>query len=470
MFKEIFDHSPLALILVDIQGNMRFVNREAEILFGYTRSEMEGQPIEMLVPEEIRGRHPGLRSDFFRAPSPRSMGKGRNLFGVKKDQTKFPIEVGLNPIKSDEGSFVVSSIIDITGRLKAEEKFRTAVEAAPNGVVMVDSLGKIVLVNEQTERLFGYERNEILGSPIEILVPLEFRDRHPIYVNSYMKSPSPRAMGAGRDLFARKKDGTKFPVEIGLRPFHGSDGLYVISSIVDITERVKDRERLMARNEELQQFAYRTSHDLKAPLISIMGLAEFIGEDVISGDLAEISGNANKILLLSRKLNLLLGDILTLTKSDFITEEVQEIILADVIQTSRQKFEISASEKGVEIQEILGHSKSLVSQPTLITNVIDNLISNGIKYASDSRTQRFVRVKTFNDESHFHIQVEDNGLGIPLASQTEVFGMFKRFHVDQVPGSGLGLYLVKKQVLKLNGTISFESNERGTTFYISLPI
>jgi PAS domain S-box-containing protein len=470
MFKDIFESSPLALILVDIQGKMKFVNREAQILFGYTLSEMEGQPIEILVPQEIRGHHPNLRADFFRAPSSRSMGRGRNLFGVKKDGTKFPIEVGLNPINSPEGRYVVSSIIDITARVKAEEKFRTAVEAAPNGMIMVDSQRKIVLVNEQIEKLFGYSRNELLGNAIETLVPLEFRDRHPVYTDSYMKSPSPRAMGAGRDLFARKKDGTKFPVEIGLRPYHGPDGLFVISSVVDITERIKDREKLMARNEELQQFAYRTSHDLKAPLISIQGLAEYIIEDIQEKNNSEVESNAKKIVTLSQKLALLLEDILILTKSDYINEDRKEIFLSDIVETAKQKFEISATQNGVSIEQLFAHTKPLLSQPTVITQIIDNLISNGIKYADPKKERRFVSVKTFNDSSSFHIQIVDNGLGIPLEKHSEVFGMFKRFHLDKVQGSGLGLYLVKKHVQKLGGTLSFESSDQGTIFYIVLPL
>lgn len=469
MFQEIFECSPLALILVDSQGKMKYVNREAERLFGYSKEDMQNHELEMLVPHESRDRHPKLRSEFFKKPLSRSMGMGRDLFGVRRDGTKFPIEVGLNPIVSDGETFVVSSILDITSRVKAEEKFRTAVEAAPNGMIMVDEKGTIILANEQAEKMFGYMKTELLGNPIELLVPLETRGRHPTFVKSFMGSPVPRPMGVGRDLFARRKDGSQFPVEIGLRPFTGPDGVFVISSIVDITERVKDRQRLMSRNEELQQFSYRTSHDLKAPLISMRGLAEFILEDATEGNIAEVTKNAEKIITLSDKLKSLLEDILSLTKADYIEEPVTEVSIADVISTARLKFQGLSRNPNFEIREVLAHSKPLKSQGLLITQILDNLLSNAIKYGDLKKEIQIVCVRTYSDDHHFYIQVEDNGLGIPADKQSEVFGMFKRFHRENTDGSGLGLYLVKKLVQKLNGSITFESSPEKTVFFITLP-
>jgi signal transduction histidine kinase len=276
-------------------------------------------------------------------------------------------------------------------------------------------------------------------------------------------------MGAGRDLFARRKDGSQFSVEIGLRPFQGPDGLFVISSIVDITERLKDRERLMNRNDELQQFAYRTSHDLKAPLISMKGLAEFIIEDAENGDLKEVVLNAEKITHLSDRLKTLLEDILELTKADYRNEPSVDILLNDVMDNVRLKFEVMAGKQNVEIKEFFAHNKPLNSQATLITQILDNLISNAIKYSDAKKDSSYVCIRTFSDANRFYIQVEDNGLGIPTVKQPEVFGMFKRFHQENTEGSGLGLYLVKKHIFRLQGQISFESSEKGTTFFISLP-
>jgi PAS domain-containing protein len=132
----------------------------------------------MLVPERFRARHPELRQTFFSDPKPRPMGAGRDLYGVKKDGSEFPIEIGLNPIESDEGTMVLSAIVDITQRKVAElalreseRRFRQVVEASPNAMVMINRTGEIVMVNTQAERAFGYARAELVGQPVEMLVP-----------------------------------------------------------------------------------------------------------------------------------------------------------------------------------------------------------------------------------------------------------------------------------------------------------
>ena len=157
-------------------------------------------------------------------------------------------EIGLNPIKTDEGLLVLSAIVDITERKRAEELFRQAVESAPNGMVMINPDGTIVLVNAQTEKMFGYDRDELLNQPVELLVPERFRTIHPEYRSGFFASPQVRSMGVGRDLYGRRKDGSEFPVEIGLNPIKTDDGLFVLSAIVDITERKRADAALRDRS------------------------------------------------------------------------------------------------------------------------------------------------------------------------------------------------------------------------------
>ena len=243
-FRLVVEAAPNAMVMIDRAGEIVMVNAQAERVFGYSRAELVGQPVEMLVPERFRGHHPGLRATFFADPRPRPMGAGRDLYGLKKDGSEFPVEIGLNPIETDEGTMVLSAIVDITERKAAElalreseQRFRLVVEAAPNAMVMIDRAGKIVMVNTQAERVFGYSRAELVGQPVEMLVPERFRGHHPELRKTFFADPRPRPMGAGRDLYGLKKDGSEFPVEIGLNPIETDEGTMVLSAIVDITER-----------------------------------------------------------------------------------------------------------------------------------------------------------------------------------------------------------------------------------------
>jgi PAS domain S-box-containing protein len=250
-FRLVVEAAPSAMIMIDNQGLISLVNTQTERLFGYTRTELLGQRMEKLVPQRYRVSHPDLRRDFFANPSTRSMGAGRDLYGLRKDGSEMPIEIGLNPIDTAEGAFVLASIIDITERKRAESQLRQVIEHAPNGMVMVSREGKIAMVNAQIEKWFGYQRDELLGQSIETLVPQRFRANHASYRDGFIAQPSTRSMGAGRDLYGLRRDGSEFPVEIGLNPMETEQGMMVLGTIVDITERKEAEENLRRSQEQL---------------------------------------------------------------------------------------------------------------------------------------------------------------------------------------------------------------------------
>jgi len=250
-FELLLDAAPDATVVVNNEGVIQLTNRQVENLFGYAKEELIGQQVEILIPQDVRKKHVHHRSGFFKEAGIRPMGIGIELRAIKKDQSSFPVEISLSPITTSEGLLVSASIRDITDRKKAEEKFRSLLDAAPDATIIVNDKGLIEMINNQTENLFGFQRAELIGKSIELLIPENVRMKHTQHRANFIRSPKVRTMGAGIELHAIKKDGTTFPVEISLSPLQTEEGILVSASVRDITERKKAEQKLKDSEEKL---------------------------------------------------------------------------------------------------------------------------------------------------------------------------------------------------------------------------
>lgn len=257
LFEGLFRFSPDAVLVTDRDGRIIQANDQTQHLFGYSRDELIGHPVEILIPERSRGAHPGFRAGYVAAPHTRPMGANLELHGLRKDGTEFPVDIMLSSVETAEGPVVLSVVRDISRRKSAEDalrrseaQLRAIFEHSPDAIIGVDSRGKIVEVNEQVEKFFGYQRSELTGKPIEMLVPERFRNNHPSFRADYQHAPRTRPMGIGLELFGLRKDGTEFPVDIMLSPVDTPEGKMVLSVIRDLSEKKRAQEELERRERE----------------------------------------------------------------------------------------------------------------------------------------------------------------------------------------------------------------------------
>jgi PAS domain S-box-containing protein len=251
LYESLLEAAPDAILVVDAGGLIRVTNRQVQTLFGYEPGELVGKSIDMLVPERIREQHPFHRAKYVRDAETRPMGAGLELSARRKDGTEFPVDISLSAIETSEGVLVSAAVRDITDRKLVEDRnrlFQSLLEAAPDAIVVIDGQGRIRLVNRQLEETFGYARTELLGQPVEILIPESARGRHPMHRAGYLRDPRNRPMGAGLQLAGRRKDGTEFPVDISLSAIDTAEGRLVSAAVRDVTDlkRAEARNRLAA--------------------------------------------------------------------------------------------------------------------------------------------------------------------------------------------------------------------------------
>jgi PAS domain S-box-containing protein len=410
-FQLIVESSPNAIVLVNKEGKIAYINNQTEKLFGYSRTELIGQLVEMLIPQRYTEKHPGFRNSFFTSPSVRSMGVGRELFALKKDNTEFPIEIGLNPIVTVDGTMVLASIIDITERKRAEERFRLVVESAPNAMVLVNHDGIITLINRQTEILFGYERGELIGKKIEILLPERFSHYHPGHRNSFFQTPQTRTMGGGRDLFARRKNGSEVQVEIGLNPIDAAEGQLVLASIIDITERKKAEERFRLVVESAPNVMILVNHD------GIITLVNKQTELLFGYERSELIGNKLEMLLPER----FLSNHSTQREAFFKKPQTRSM------GTGRDLF--ARRKNGTEVQVEIGLNPIETAEGQL---VLASIIDITERKMQEITLKKQVELEIKNKELEQFAYVASHDLQEPLRTVSNYMQIFEEDYLDQM--------------------------------------
>jgi PAS domain S-box-containing protein len=384
------------------------------------------------------------------------------------------------PTQNGKGMRLIGVSIDITQRKQAEEKFRLAVEASPSGIVLVDGEGTIVLVNTQTEKMFGYSRAEMIGRAVEILVPERFRALHPGHRAKFLAAPVARAMGAGRELFGLRKDATEFPVEIGLNPIKTPDGILVLSSIVDITTRKQAELEVLQHREELShlgrvaamgELAASIAHELNQPLSGITINAS-TGQRLIdhgNADLGELREVLRDIVADGHRAGAVIRGIQTMVKRGSSTR--QQVNLNDVVTNVVRMVNPNAILQSCELETLLEPNlPSIEANPVQLQQVLLNLIINSLHAMQETpaANRKVVIATEWNGDGTICTSVRDHGAGISEEARER---MFEQFFTTKEKGLGMGLAIARSIVKSHGGTIAAENPDGGgARFYFTLPI
>lgn len=397
-------------------------------------------------------------------------------------------------------------------------------ESAAEGIVVVDATGKIALANDSLLNMFQYQKGEVVGNPIEILIPNAISKAHVEHRNSYIEDPQKRPMGIGMNLEGKKKNGVVFAVEVGLNHFELEKKMYVIAMITDISKRKKAEDELSELNKRLEnkveerteelanailelqhinqsmereierrkeaeaevykalqkernlsemksRFVSMASHEFRTPLTSILSATNLL-EKITTSQHEEKKNKYHKMIRSSVKhLTEILNDFLSIEKlqtgneecsvSNFDLIDAIEAILSEIGDTRKSGQKITFQKPQETIPVTLDQN--------MVRNIFFNMLSNSIKYSAEGK-EIIIRLKV--EKESIQIEIQDFGIGIPVEEQKHLFEQFYRAkNAINIQGTGLGLHIVKHYVELMNGQITFKSEvQKGSTFYVTLPL
>ncbi len=356
-----------------------------------------------------------------------------------------------------------------------EALFAQLFEFAPDAIVVMDRQGRIARVNTRVEAVFGYRAKELIGWPVEMLMPPAFRERHARHRVGYLAQPRLRQMGAGMELYGRRKDGSKFPVDIMLAPVHTRDGLIVLSIIRDITERKQFEQMLREQNVELEnavlakdRLLASMSHELRTPLNAIIGFAGTLNANQ-EKHLQTIQASAKHLLSL-------INNLLDLAKieSGKVALDFEPVACRSMIEEVAAVLRPLAEHKGLKFEINVPRPDLVVqSDRRALSQIIFNLASNAINFTEKGEVRLEIKQRQENGQRVTEIRVADTGIGIRPADQARLFQAFEQPHVGSAryhQGTELGLHLSQKLAGLLGAHIIFESESgKGSAFAVVLP-
>lgn len=489
-FQALLESAPDAIVNVDADGRIVLVNSQTEKMFGYSREELLGQPVEVLIPPRYHRAHIHHRGSYTASPTTRPMGIGLKLAGRRKEGSEFPVEISLSPVRTQNEFCVMSIIRDVSDRQRAEERlsesesrFRTLVEQVRDYAIFgLDRQGVVTSWNKGAERVYGYGSEEIVGQ--------HFSRFFTLAEISSGKPPRELEIAAAEGVYKEvgqrvRKDGVHIWVDVLITALRDPDGtLRGFAKVTrDITERKRAQEEIAKLNEELEHrvhelssvnqeletFSYSVSHDLRAPLRAIAGFSQALEEDY--ADVLDKQGKdyARRVNAATQRLNQLIDDMLTLsrvTRSEMSRETPAD--LTGMAQSIVAQWRATQPDRQVEI--VIQPHLETHGDPRLLRIALENLLGNAWKFTSKVPQARIELGTAGTEDDRIVYFVRDNGAGFDMTYSDKLFGPFQRLHTaTEFPGTGIGLATVQRIIHRHGGRVWADSVVgEGATFYFTL--
>jgi PAS domain S-box-containing protein len=345
---------------------------------------------------------------------------------------------------------------------------RQILEAAPDAVIVVDRQGTIRFVNRQAEQLFGYGRHELVGNPVEKLVPDRFAGAHGSHRVGYFENPRTRTMGAGLELFGRRKDGSEFPVDVSLSHTERPGEPLATAFVRDITDRKRAEDRMRLANRDLESFSHTISHDLRAPLRAIMGFGQALLEDYAGVLDARGRDFLDRMVRAGASMEDLIDDLLDYSRIGRLQVETRPVDVEAVVRAVLRGLGAEIEKSGAHVEPI-GPFHRAMAEPQLLEQALTNLVSNALKYVPPG-TRPSVRLRGQKTGGRVRVIVEDDGIGIAPEHMGRIWRPFERLHsAREYPGTGVGLAIVERAVERMGGSAGAESSLGvGSRFWVEL--
>ncbi|MCQ4277608.1 CHASE domain-containing protein [Pseudomonas stutzeri] len=477
-FRQLIEQLPVATVLCSDEGRIELANQSAAALLGSSAGLLAGERLSHYIPSAFQKAADGNLLDANQQESQ----------ALREDGTPVPVSLSLTSFKRDKTVHHLLNLVDLQQRKRDEERFRNVVEASPNAFLLFDQEGQIVMVNRQTELLFGYSRQELLGQPVEMLIPESMRKIYIEVRHRFGQSLESRRLGENRELFGRHRDGHLLPVEVGLSPLRSGEEQLVQAVVIDIAHRKAAERRLrdqanelMTANRYKSEFLANMSHELRTPLNSILILSDQLRQNAASNLTEKQVRHADIMHRAGHDLLQLINDVLDLAKIEAGHMQIKSepLDIGELLAELMAALQPMADQNGLSLTSRIDPEvpPSLVSDRARLQQILRNLVTNALKFTEQGSVDIHVSsrpAESPGDEDMLQICVTDTGIGIAEDQHERIFQAFQQIDGSisrQYGGTGLGLAIARQLAEVLGGGIRLTSSPgQGSSFTVELPL